>query len=50
LKPPKPIVAPPRLTLLALFAGLFSYAIHGRADAPRVALPKASTKPGKRLD
>jgi hypothetical protein len=30
-------------------AGLFSYAIHGRANAPRVAPPKASTKLGKRL-
>jgi hypothetical protein len=31
-------------------AGLFSYAVHGPANAPRVALPKGSTTPGKRRD
>jgi hypothetical protein len=30
--------------------GLFSYVVHGSANAPRVASPKASRTPGKRLD
>jgi hypothetical protein len=38
------------LDVARALAGLFSYAVHGRANAPRVALPKASTRPGKRLD
>jgi hypothetical protein len=38
------------LDVARALAGLLSYAVHGRADAPRVALPKASTRPGKRLD
>ena len=38
------------LDVARALAGLFSYAVHGRANAPRVALPKASTTPGKRLD
>jgi hypothetical protein len=31
-------------------AELFSYAVRGLANAPRAALPRASTRPGKRLD
>jgi hypothetical protein len=38
------------LDVARALAELFSYAVHGRANAPRVALPKASTRPGKRLD
>jgi hypothetical protein len=38
------------LDVARALAELFSYAFHGRANAPRVALPKASTRPGKRLD
>jgi hypothetical protein len=38
------------LDVARALAGLFSYALHGRANAPRVALPKASRRPGKRLD
>ena len=37
------------LDLARALAGLFSHAIHGLANAPRVAPPKASTRPGKRL-
>jgi hypothetical protein len=36
------------LDIARALAGLFSYAVHGRANAPRVAPPKASTVPGKR--
>jgi hypothetical protein len=38
------------LDVARALAGLFSYALHGGANAPRVALPKASTTPGKRWD
>jgi hypothetical protein len=38
------------LDVARALAGLFSYAIQGRANAPRVALPKPSTRKGKRLD
>ena len=38
------------LEVARALVGLFSYAFQGRANAPRVALPKASTTPGKRLD
>ena len=38
------------LEVARALVGLFNYALHGRANAPRVALPKASTRPGKRLD
>jgi hypothetical protein len=38
------------LDVARALAELFSYAIHGHASAPRVALPKASTRPGERLD
>jgi hypothetical protein len=38
------------LAVARAITGLFSYAIHGPANAPRVALPKASTTPGKWLD
>jgi len=38
------------LDVARALAGLFSCAIHGTANAPRAALPKASTRPGKRLD
>ena len=38
------------LDVARALAGLFSYAVHGRANAPGVALPKASMMPGKRLD
>lgn len=38
------------LDVARALVGLFSYAIHGGANVPRVALPRASTRPGKRLD
>jgi hypothetical protein len=38
------------LDVARALAELFSYAVHGLGNAPRVALPKASTRPGKRLD
>jgi hypothetical protein len=38
------------LDVARALAGLFSCAIHGRANAPRLAPHKSSTKPGKRLD
>ena len=38
------------LDVARALAGLFSYALQGRANAPRVALPKAPMRPGKRLD
>ena len=38
------------LDVARALAGLFSYAVHGPADAPRVALPKASTTSRKRSD
>ena len=36
------------LDVARALAGLFSYAVHGVANALRVAPPKASTRPGKR--
>jgi hypothetical protein len=38
------------LEVAGALVGLFNCLIHGRANAPRVAFPKASTRPGKRLD
>ena len=38
------------LDVARALAQLFGYAIHGRTNASRVAPPKASTRPGKRLD
>jgi hypothetical protein len=38
------------LDVARALAELFRYAVHGRANAPRIAPPKASTRPGKRLD
>jgi hypothetical protein len=38
------------LDVARALAGLFSYAVHGGANAPRVAPPKAPRRPGKRLD
>jgi hypothetical protein len=38
------------LDVARALAGLFSYAFNDRANAPRVASPKASRTPGKRLD
>ena len=37
------------LDVAQALAGLFNCAVHGRASAPRVAPPKASTRRGKRL-
>ena len=38
------------LDVARALAGLFSYALRGHVHAPRAALPKASTTPGRRLD
>ena len=38
------------LDVARAFAELFSYALRGRASAPRVAPLRASTRPGERLD
>ena len=38
------------LDVARALAGLLSYAVHGGANAPRVALPKASTTPRRRSD
>jgi hypothetical protein len=38
------------LDVARALAGLLSFAVHGHANAPGVALPKASRKSGKRLD
>ena len=38
------------LDIARALAGLFSYAVQGLANAPRVAPPKASKTRGKRLD
>jgi hypothetical protein len=38
------------LDVARALVGLFSCAAHGVANAPRVALRKESTRPGKRLD
>jgi hypothetical protein len=38
------------LDVARALVGLFSYAFNDRANAPRVASPKASRTPGKRLD
>jgi hypothetical protein len=38
------------LDIARALAGLFSYAVQGGANAPRVALPKASPTSGKRSD
>ena len=38
------------LDVARALAGLLSYAVYGHANAPRVALPKASRKSGERLD
>ena len=38
------------LDVARALAGLFSYAVHGRANASGVALPKAPTTRGKRMD